>query len=233
MTFNAVGCIGRTLDSLISLNKDDFELIVIDGQSSDETVRVVKGYNLCDKILVEKDHGIYDAMNKGIKMAEGDYCMFLNAGDAIYNYDVLQKSYEIINDKKADVYFGDAVYVKDGLKETYFSPQLVRLPFRFCHQAMFFKTSLLKEFLYNDSYRFSGDSELVYRLFEAKKSIERLNFPIVKELAGEGTTERHLLESTRELYSIPYLKNNLSSNRIRYNKAKIALYCFLTKLREK
>ena len=231
VTYNAGNLLRKTIESVAMQDCKDFEYIIIDGGSKDNTRTIVsENTSLIRTFVSEKDDGIYDAMNKGIQLAEGEYCMFLNAGDMLYDSDTLLKASELINEETADVYFADAVYTKWREADNYFIPQLSKIPFRFCHQAMFFKTSLLKKNLYDVGYRLSGDSELIYRLYEKGVIFKYLSIPLVKELAGEGATERNLITSTRELYSIPYLKKNMPFYEITYNKAKIAIYCFLRKI---
>ena len=93
VTFNAEHTVRKTLQSIISQSYLDYETIIVDGCSTDETLKVVKEFNP-DKILSEPDRGIFDAMNKGLRLAEGDYIQFLNAGDFFFNRQVLQNLYK-------------------------------------------------------------------------------------------------------------------------------------------
>ncbi len=231
VTYNAGNYIRSTLESIKKQIFIDYELIVIDGNSKDNTQNIIDEYNDYVSIRIsEKDEGIYDAMNKGIDYANSEYCMFLNAGDELNKPDsLLQAYYRIIDSCNKDIYIGDAEY-DYGNKQIYYTPQLKKLPFRFCHQSMFFKTSLLKKEKYNISYKFSGDSELFYRLLEKGVSIERIEIPIVKEHAGDGVTERNLYKSAKELFSIPYLRNNLTTLYIYYRLFKIRVYCLIKKI---
>ena len=231
VTYNAAPLLKKTIESVACQDNDEFEYIVIDGNSTDDTKNILNEYGDClSKVVSEPDKGIYDAMNKGILLAEGEYCMFLNAGDILYSNDTLKNAADLIALEDADVYYADAFYVKTGRPDVYFTPQIEKLPFRFCHQAMFFKTSIIKQNMYDQKYHLSGDSELVYRLYEQNFKFKHLPVPIVRELSGEGATERNLMTSTRELYSIPYLRTHMPFYKILYNKNKIVLYCILRKL---
>ena len=228
VTYNAGNLLRGTIESVLCQIYSDYEYIIIDGGSSDNTQEIVRHYN-ADKIifLSEPDNGIYDAMNKGIKLAKGDYCMFLNAGDELFDNNVLRKAVHLMDEKEYYIFFGEATYVyRDSITKC-LRPNLSMLPFTFCHQAMFFNTVMLKNNMYDVSYRFSGDSELVYRLYEKGWKMVILDLMMIRELGGEGATERNLMKSTMELYSIPYLKNNLSPIRINFNKIKIRIYCLL------
>ena len=89
--FNAEGLINDTLQSAINQTYKNIELVIIDGGSKDNTVAEVKKYETYIGTLIsEPDKGIYDAMNKGIKAAKGEWFYFLNAGDAFYNDTVLE-----------------------------------------------------------------------------------------------------------------------------------------------
>lgn len=231
VTYNSADLLRNTITSVFEQTYEDYEYIIIDGGSTDETKSIVTPFLYqISKFISEPDKGIYNAMNKGIALAKGDYCMFLNAGDVLYDCDTLSQIVNSFSQKNVDIYIGDAIYYKEGEIGEYFAPQLEKMPFRFCHQAMLFRTELLKNNMYNEEYRLSGDSELLYRLIEKGVNLESLHFPLVRELVGEGATERNLMTSTRELYSIPYVKRNMPAYRIAFNKTKITMYCLLKRL---
>jgi len=116
INLNCAEGLRRTIESVISQTFEDFEYIVIDGASTDESVDVIKQY--ADKIaywISEPDAGIYNAMNKGIKKANGEYCLFLNSGDWLINSDSLKNAFNIImNSEEAEIYYGDCVNSEFG-----------------------------------------------------------------------------------------------------------------------
>jgi len=107
---NALG-LERTSQSVICQTFDDFEWIIIDGASNDNSCDIIKKYE--KKVtywISEPDTGVYNAMNKGIRQAKGDYCLFLNSGDWLYSCDSLSKAFEKIkNLDRADVYYSDCI----------------------------------------------------------------------------------------------------------------------------
>jgi glycosyltransferase involved in cell wall biosynthesis len=107
---NASG-LEKTIQSVVSQTFKDFEYIVIDGNSTDESVEIIKKYSSGINYWVsEPDTGIYNAMNKGIRKAKGEYCLFLNSGDWLISPVTLQDVFnEIVNMNPADIFYSDCV----------------------------------------------------------------------------------------------------------------------------
>lgn len=231
VTYNACKTLPITLNSIRNQNYKDYELILIDGGSKDGTQTIIDdNKDIISYCVSQKDKGIYDAMNKGIAVAKGVFCMFLNAGDAFYDSNSLSTMAESIStDTSYDMYFFDAYY--EGSKgKRYFTPRLKEYPWRFCHQSMLFNSALIKKENYNIKYKLSGDSELVYRLLGLGHSYISINKPVVLEETGVGATHDNLIASCKELYSIPYLKAQMNPLKICYNMFKIYTYSFLNKI---
>ncbi len=111
VTFNNAEGLEKTITSITEQTIQDFELIVVDGGSTDETKSVVNKYEgIIDVFVSEKDNGIYDAMNKGIAFARSEYCLFLNAGDCFFSKNVLEEVLPFLD--KKDVVYGDSFKVK-------------------------------------------------------------------------------------------------------------------------
>ncbi|MDD5355598.1 MAG: glycosyltransferase, partial [Candidatus Omnitrophica bacterium] len=103
VVFNNERTIKSTIDSVIGQSYPEVEYIVIDGGSTDKTIDIIRSYGKkVSKLISEKDEGIYDAMNKGIKAAEGDVICFLNSDDFYVDNQVLEKVAGIFNTKKVD-----------------------------------------------------------------------------------------------------------------------------------
>ena len=114
VTFNSSKTIIDTLNSLISQTYDCFEYIVVDGNSTDNTIEIIKSYNLPNfKYIVEKDNGIYDAMNKGIKLATGKYIGILNSDDIYSSTKTLEIVIQNIKRYKSDSFYGNLVYTSN------------------------------------------------------------------------------------------------------------------------
>ncbi|HDY89306.1 MAG TPA: glycosyltransferase, partial [bacterium] len=111
VTYNAEACLEKTIQSVINQTYKNIEYIIIDGGSSDKTLSIIKKYKKYIKYCIsEPDKGIYDAMNKGIKIAKGDYINFLNAGDFYYENNVLSYLFDNL-DKSVDLLYGDSYLI--------------------------------------------------------------------------------------------------------------------------
>jgi glycosyltransferase involved in cell wall biosynthesis len=159
--YNAVECIEKTINSVISQNFNNYEYIVVDGVSTDGTIEIIRKFE--DKInnwISEPDSGIYNAMNKAILLSKGDYCLFLNAGDYLLNENVLSWVAPYIKDKA--VYTGGCVTTqKDKIDDWYYAPQNPSLwnfyTGSICHQSSFIPRDLLLENPYDENLKLVSD----------------------------------------------------------------------------
>ena len=164
ITINYNNCDGlrRTIESVISQSYKDYEFIIIDGGSTDESREIIEQYsNSINYWVSEPDKGIYNAMNKGIRQAKGDYLNFLNSGDAFYDSDVLASVDKELGDY--DIIIGKEYHQdpKTGESATTFLPARISmatfvvsyLP----HQSGFIKRSLFEDSLYDENLRIVGD----------------------------------------------------------------------------
>lgn len=174
ITINFNNCEGlrKTIESVIHQTFSDYEYIIIDGGSTDGSVEVIKHY--ADKItywVSEPDKGIYNAMNKGILKAKGEYLNFMNSGDYFYNNEVLMKVEPFL---MADIIQG-RLYNKATQKFTqiYFNKITMRFFYEaaFDHQACFFNKNLFNNSLYNENYKIASDWLFCIKkiIFENKK----------------------------------------------------------------
>jgi glycosyltransferase involved in cell wall biosynthesis len=116
VTYNSASTISKCLNSVVS-QKHNVEHIIIDNCSTDATLEIIKSYPYIKKVVSEKDHGIYDAMNKGIALASGDVIGILNSDDCYVDANVIDKVSGIFNDGRIASCYGDLVYV-DALDDT-------------------------------------------------------------------------------------------------------------------
>ena len=144
---NALG-LENTIKSIENQTYKNFELIIIDGNSTDESVNIIKQHlPIVNYWISEPDKGIYNAMNKGIAKAIGTFCLFLNSGDCLAKNDSLEVFSKNLTEN-IDIYYGNIKYEND-LKEYIFNDQLSILDFvndSIGHGASFIKTNLFKEF---------------------------------------------------------------------------------------
>ena len=107
VTFNAEQLLAQTWQSAMNQTYQNFELILVDGGSKDNTLQIAKQFkNKIGTLISEPDKGIYDAMNKGIKAAKGEWVYFLNAGDSFYNNEVLESIFENKNLEDFELIYG-------------------------------------------------------------------------------------------------------------------------------
>lgn len=167
VSYNAVAIIEQTILSIINLDFEDYEYIIVDGGSTDGTIDMIKKYQ--DKIsfwVSEPDKGIYDAMNKGVRLAKGEWVNFMNAGDEfkIKNFNLFHQAF---NDKKHGVVYGDVIIKKEGVFDLVKASSLNQLNYslNFCHQSSFVRTELLRKNPFSLKYKISSDYEFFLKIF--------------------------------------------------------------------
>lgn len=222
ITYNAAAVLQRTLDSVLTQSYPYVEHLIVDGASTDETLAMVAHYReestetaASHEIVVtsEPDRGIYDAMNKGLQRATGDYIVFLNAGDTLPSTDTL----ELVMDKAADgvgVLYGDTDVV-DGEGNFLYHRRLQppeRLTWRsfrqgmlVCHQAFYARTEIARTQLYDLRYRFSADVDWCIRVMKEaeRRDMTLVNLhTVVANYLEEGTTTKNHKASLRERYLV-------------------------------
>lgn len=165
VNYNQVANLQRTFDSVFCQTFTDYEYIVIDGGSNDGSKELIQKHQ--DRItywVSERDKGIYNAMNKGIEQAKGEYCYFLNAGDRLYEATTLSQLFA--KNISEEIVCGKIVFASTERQRTGGHPRQVTFSFLFhsyfCHQAVFFKTSLFQRTgLYDESFRILADWALL------------------------------------------------------------------------
>ena len=172
LTKNSEGTLGSTIKSIRNQNTKIFENIFIDCISKDNTLKIIKSSNLNAKIISEKDKGIYDAFNKGIKNSTGDIIGFLNSDDTFYDKKSLQLISEAFDDN-TDCVYGDLVYTDNNekIKRVWKGSQFKKGTFKKgwmpAHPTFYCRRSVYEKYgLYNDTYKIAGDFELMLRFFE-------------------------------------------------------------------
>lgn len=163
VNYNDAKGLEKTLKS-ISSQTFDFELVVIDGGSTDNSKEIITQYQ--DKIsywVSEKDSGVYNAMNKGIKVSKGEFVIFMNAGDVFYDANVLKNADSLINDKY-DIYYGNNIKRSPNSERLKVYPEKLNFSFFYSscinHQSTFIRRKLFEDyFYYNESYKIASDWE--------------------------------------------------------------------------
>ena len=177
IVYNNVRDIERTLLSVVNQTYPNIEYIVVDGASTDGTLELLKKYeSKLSKLITEKDQGIYDAMNKGLALATGDYVLFMNSGDEIYAPDTVEKIFATEPD--ADIYYGETEMFDEhwqslGRRRHQVPERFTWKSFRFgmsvSHQAIYIKRSLTEP--YDLQYQLSSDIDWVIKCAKKAKKI--------------------------------------------------------------
>lgn len=191
---NDANSLEKTINSVVEQIYDNIEYIIIDGGSTDQTIKIIKEYaNDIDYWQSELDNGIYDAMNKGIRASSGDYILFLNAGDCFADRAVLKHIAEdIIKYKWPDMLYGETnvlseneAFIKE-LKPLYFSRLNLTLfgTRTVCHQSVLIRKSIIP--LYSADYKLKGDLAWYYDIvnISPRPRLVKLHYPISNYLLG-------------------------------------------------
>lgn len=158
INYNNCGGLRKTIESVVNQTYKEFEYIVIDGGSTDGSVDVIKEYaDRIDYWVSEPDKGIYNAMNKGIDVANGEYCLFINSGDNLVGNIVLEQCHVYLDG--TDVVCGNIETDRGGVWR---SPKEISLHYFYSHRSLphpasFIKTSLLKKYHYDENLKIVSD----------------------------------------------------------------------------
>lgn len=208
--FNAEETIERTLQSVTHQNYPMVEYIIIDGASKDNTLNIIEKYKeKINTVVSEPDKGLYDAMNKGIRLASGNYLCFLNAGDCFHDNETLQRIVDSLPDNTLpDVIYGETALVDEQGRfirmRRLSSPERLhwksfRQGMLVCHQAFFARRELVEP--YDLQYRFSADFDWCIRIMKKANKLHNTHLTLVDYL-HEGITTRNHKASLKERFYI-------------------------------
>ena len=160
----------ETILSILSQTYDNLEFIIIDGSSTDETIDIIKKYE--DKIdywISEKDSGIFDAMNKGILAAKGDYINFMNAGDFFIRKNLVKEIVDILNSEEIDFLYGDVNVGNNNIitNKIRYNTQFIYKTI--CHQVIFAHKKCFNKNMFDLKYRWMCDYKWLLECFLKKK----------------------------------------------------------------
>lgn len=181
--FNAAEDLEKTIRSVLCQKNCEIEYIIKDGASTDNTAELVRQYEPQLRklkkfvFLSEKDTGLYDAMNIATKIAKEDYVLFLNSGDTLVDSDTI--AFVERGDFDGDLLYGDMIQVCEGrqmLQKA--SPDTIEKLPRFSHQALFIRTAVMQELLYDTRYPICADYEFFHRAYACGKRFRYMNRPI-------------------------------------------------------
>lgn len=208
----------RTLESVKSQSIHDFQYIVIDGASKDGSAELLNEYaSVIDYSVSEPDSGIYNAMNKGIRVAAGEYCLFMNAGDALFADDTIERVLPLLDG--TDFLSGDTICVfPNGKAKTWkavndASTYLMSI-YSLSHQATFIRTELLKKRPYREDLKVVSDWEqMFYELIICDRSYKRLFLNICKfAQGGVSSSQAETREKERKIVLDEHFSKNMQSD---------------------
>lgn len=210
VTYNAGATLEDTIQSVITQTYRNLEYIIIDGGSKDRTLEIIEQYRPhIHKVVCEPDKGLYDAMNKGIKQAAGDYICFLNAGDELHEDDtLLLMVHSITESTLPDVLYGETAIVDEEghfvrMRRLSAPEHLTWKSFKsgmlVCHQAFFARRDLAEPF--DLRYRFSADFDWCIRIMKKSQTLHNTHLTLIDYL-NEGMTTRNHKASLKERFRI-------------------------------
>lgn len=211
VTYNAAKVLEDTIQSIVTQTYKNMEYIIVDGGSTDGTLNIIQKYREHIHIVVsEPDKGLYDAMNKGIRLATGDYLCFLNAGDGLHEDDTLQLMVHSLHPGQPlpDVLYGETDIVdSEGHflhKRRLAAPEVLtwrsfQKGMLVCHQAFFARRDRVEP--YDLRYRFSADFDWCIRILKKATAIHNTHLTLIDYL-NEGMTTRNHRASLKERFRI-------------------------------
>ncbi len=223
LTYNSEKYIEYCVKSVINQDYACIEYIVIDGKSIDKTLNILNKYsNNIDILISEKDNGLYDALNKGIRLATGDIIGILHSDDFFHDSNVISRIVKSFNNN-LDVVFSDSFFINDAFKfkryysSRYFSNWMFKFGLMPSHPTIYIKKEIfLSNNLYNSTFSIAADFEFILRLFIIKKIRYKYIKDIWVVMREGGVSTKNLyakFKITKELM-IACKLNNLSTNYI-------------------
>lgn len=225
--YNAVATLENTILSVLNQTYSNIEYIVIDGGSKDGTIDIIKKYE--ERLTYwksEPDKGIYDAMNKGIAVATGEWINFMNAGDTFCDSKVIESLFTQVN-AESDVIYGDTrVYKTYGSYiEKPRSLESIKREMPFCHQSTFVKTRHMSSNKFDTRFRIVADYNLFYTLYSENLCFQHIPLPVAnyEAISGVSTAALRRLKEERKVnnmswtsYLINYANLYIRENLKRY-----------------
>lgn len=213
VVYNGGQTILPTLQSVLGQSLENKEYIVVDGASKDNTLELLAPYrSQIAHLISEPDKGLYDAMNKGLKLASGQYVLFMNAGDCFYSSVTLADMFSELGAAEADVIYGETMMVNEAGEELGLRSERLplSLPKRLtarsmqrgmvvCHQSFAVKRPLAGT--YDTSWRYCADVDWVIRCLKVAKKSHRYSGIVCKFLEG-GLSRKKLKGSLKERYEV-------------------------------
>ena len=203
--YNAVNSLERTIQSVIAQTWKNLEYVIIDGESTDGTLAILENYKEhIDCLVSEHDKGVYDAMNKGVGFANGEWVLFMNAGDVFHDDLVVEKLFNDRNLNGVSILYGDSIslFAKSKRLVKYGDFKIHHI-MPSCHQSIFCRTELLLKYPFDLKYKVRADLDFFYKMkkLEIPMSYAPIIVSIFDRREGISTDYR---TSKKEYYQILY-----------------------------
>ena len=207
IVYNNAIAIERTMLSVLNQTYSNIEYIIIDGASTDGTKEIVKKYaERIAQFISEPDKGLYDAMNKGLVLATGDYVLFMNSGDEIYAAETVAEVFAAA--PSGDIYYGETEMFDENWKSLgqrrhrapeHFDWHSFKFGMNVSHQAIYIKRSLTQP--YNLTYKYSSDIDWILKAAKKSSNIVNTHLYVAKYMEGGISKKKHLA-SLKERFKI-------------------------------
>ncbi len=210
-TFNSEKTVKKTIDSILSQDYKNIEYIIMDGESSDSTVSIIESYKEnITKFISERDNGIYDALNKGVRLASGDIIGFLHSDDFYADKSIISNVVQNFKDQIApDIVIGNVTFVneKNEIDRNYsgenFNFNIGIMP---PHPSVFIKKRCYEKFGYfNTDYKIAADYDLLFRFLKIKKAKYLYSKNITVNMLSGGLSNKNIMSIlllNKEIYKI-------------------------------
>lgn len=213
VVYNSEKFIRKTIQSVLVQNYPNIEYLIIDGKSTDKTLDIIKDFSDPRFSFVsEKDKGVYDAMNKGIDKANGDWIIFMNAGDYFYSENAISSVFNQSLYTDIDVIYGDAefrlkniAYIEQAKEEVDTNQYMP-----FSHQAAFVKTSIAKKYKFDLDFKITADAAFFLKLIKSGCKFLHVNVIICSYNAEEGLSADNDYKRSLELVALQAKYNSVN-----------------------
>lgn len=209
---NAENIIKKTLQSVLNQKDVEIDYVIKDGGSTDKTNQIIQSeiaknhnHRITVNYIEEKDEGIYDAMNRAIQYAMGEWIIFMNAGDLFYNEFVIRDSINYLKGGESAVVYGHTLIELDKSYKfvQIHSSSYLESFFSLGHQSCYVRTEIIKKYMFDSSFRIAGDYDLFLRMFRAKEIFCPMNI-IVSLYNREGISAQKTALQYKEVYVVKH-----------------------------
>lgn len=241
--YNRAATIGGAIESVLAQDYPNIEYILVDGASNDGTLEIIEQYkDRIHTIVSEHDSGMYEALNKGIRLATGDVVGIVHSDDILFAPDTISRVVRAMEETQADFLYADGLFVNEkdiqkvvrNWKGGHFSSWKIRHGWLPLHPTCYIRRSLFKVYgMYDESFRISADTDLLLRFLQQPLKITYLPEYLVRMRMGGLSTDKRRRKQMWHEDIRAFRKNNLSPVRTKLMKMIWKVPQFITPLLQK